>query len=156
MADLNDQTVGAGAGAIKRRAHVFGFVQREGEGFFLINVFARFEGGGKALTVQVLRGGDDDSVDGRIRQQFVVTRVGGCVRHSETSVIEAAGINIGESGNFSRRRSQNFAGELHAAVARADDTDANPVIRAENASGGEASGKACSHVAYEVSARLHG
>ena len=49
----------------------------------------------------------------------------GCVR-------EAAGVDIGEGREFGAGAGDGFAGELRAAVAHADDADAEAVVRAED------------------------
>ena len=152
MADLDH----AIARALVRRAHGFGLFDRERHGLFLIDVFARAHGGDEAFGVQMLRRGDQDGIERRIVEHLPVIRV--CLRAGceLRRVGEAAGVDIGEGGEFGIGTGDGLARELRAAVADADDADAEPVVRAEHASSRETTGETRGHVADEVSSGLHG
>ena len=60
-----------------RGAHAFGVIEREGQRLFLIDVLARFERIDKMFAMEVLRGSDDDRVDGLVVEQPAMVAIGG-------------------------------------------------------------------------------
>ena len=119
-------------------------------------MFAGVHGRDEAFGVQMLRGGDEDGVERRIVEQSAGNRRTSSRRARASGVVEAAGVDIGERREFDVGTGDGFARELRAAVANADDADAEAVVRAENAAGRETAGQARGHVADEVSSGLHG
>ena len=119
-------------------------------------MFAGGHGGDEALGVQMLRRGDQDGIDATDRRAAAGNRHTSSRAGREfRGVGEAAGVDIGEGGEFGVRAGNGFARELRAAVAHADDADAEAVVRAENTASRETAGEARGHVADEVASGLH-
>jgi len=55
------------------------------------------------LAVQVLRRGDEHRVDGRVVEEGAVVRVGLGVGREALGLLEAAGVDVGESREFGVR-----------------------------------------------------
>ena len=119
-------------------------------------MLAGVERGDEVLGVEMLRGGDEDGVDGRIFEQVAIVEMlagGGC---DGTRLFQAAGIDVGHAGAFGVGTGERFAQELGAAGARADDAEAYAVVGSEYVGRGEGAGESGGHVADKITPRLHG
>jgi hypothetical protein len=63
-------------------------IDREGHGLFLINMLAGLDGVDEVLAVQMLRGGDDDGVDGLVIEQAAMIEISGCAGDEPLGVVE--------------------------------------------------------------------
>ncbi len=85
----------------------------------------------------MLRRGDDHRVDGGIFEETAGIRISSGVWCEVQSFFEPAGIDVGEGYEFSVWAGGGFTGELSAAVADADDADADAVTGAEDTTRGK-------------------
>ena len=118
-------------------------------------MLARIHGVDEGLGMQMLRSGDEDGVKRWIVEKLTVIGVRSRGGREFQGVFEAARVNVGKSRDLGGGAGEGFAGELRAAVANADDADADAVVCAENAASGERAGQAGSDVADEVPSGLH-
>ena len=83
----------------------------------------------------MLRRGDHHGIDRFIVQQVSVIRVS--CRRGECALggSEAHAEDIAEGGDFRVRAGAHMVDQFHAAVARTDETDPNPVVCIENPAG---------------------
>ena len=128
MPDLNDSF----AGFLIGRAHSLGVIDRERHRLFLVDVLAGVERRDKMLAVQMLGRRDQDGVDRFVVEQaavIVVRRRGG---NKLFGVVETAGVDVGKRCEVHSRGRNGFANQLHAAIARADNTETNAVVSAQN------------------------
>jgi hypothetical protein len=102
------------------------------QGFFLIDVLARFEGVNEVVAVQVLRRGDNHGVDALVFQQAAIIVVGGRARDDVVRVIQALAVHVGESGYLNLWAGQRLMNQLRAALPDADDAQAHAVVRAQH------------------------
>ena len=99
-------------------------------------MFAGIERGNEVFRVQMLRRGDQDGVDGFIVEQVAVIKKRLRAGHGFLGFLEALGIDVGEGGHFRVGAGDGFAHQLHAAIARADQAQADAAVRAQNTSSG--------------------
>ena len=115
--------------------HPFGVVHRKRHRLFLIDVFPGVERGDKVFTMQVLRRSDQNGVNRFVFEQVLVIEIGLSTRNDLLRVFEAAGIDVRESHELRIRSGNRVADDFHAARTGADDSQANAIVRAENAGG---------------------
>src|ERR1022692_1098374 len=151
VADLH----GAPAGALVSRAHALGMLHAERHGLFLIDVFAGVERRHEVLAMQVLRRGDEDRVDALVVQQVAVVEIGLGGGRDGARVVQALSVDVRDAGEFRVGTCQRLAHELCAAIAGADDADANAVTRSQHVGRGDSAGQTASDFADEDPARLH-
>ena len=71
--------------------------------------------------------------------------------------LQALRIDVGESGDLGVGAGADVIDQLHAAVARADDADADAVVRAQDAgrTSGQGPGQAVGDLTDEIPAGIH-
>ena len=108
------------------------------------------------LGVQMLRRGDQNGVDRFVVQQ--VARIEISLRGGDRlpGFIQPFRKNIGERDDFSIGTGDGFAHQLHAAVAGADEAEADAVVGAQTTGTRQCSGEAGGNLADEFPARMHG
>ncbi len=148
VADLH----GALAGLLEGGAHALGVVHGERHGLFLVDVLAGVQRGDEVLAVQVLRGGDQDGVDGLVVEQVAVVEIGLGSGHDLLRVFQALGVDVGESQEFGIGAIDYFADQGHATIARADDAEANAIVGSQHVGGGQRAGQAGCDLADEIAA----
>ena len=146
MADLH----GALAGFLVGGAHALGVVDGERHGLFLIDVLAGIERGGEMLAMEMLRRGDQDGVDGFVVEQIAVVEIGLGVGRNQFGVFETLGIDIGEGDELGVGAGDGGFNVLHAAVAGADDAEADAVVGSQDVGNRERAGQAGSDFADEI------
>ncbi len=152
MADLHR----ALAGALIRGAHALGVLHAERHGLFLVDVLAGVERGDEVLAMQVLRRGDEHRVDALVVQQVAVIEISLGAGRDGARVFQALGVDVGDAHEFGIGTGQRLAHDLRAAVAGADDAEANAVVGRQHVGRGDGAGQTAGHFADEDAARLHG
>ena len=105
------------------------------------------------LAMQVLRRGDQHGVDGFVVQQPAMIQIAGGIRGKLLGILQPARIDIGECGKIDVGALERPARNLGSTVANADDSHADPVVRAEHAlRHGERGGETGSHGPDEFTA----
>ena len=153
MADLYD--VGAGV-LLVGGAHALGMIHRERHGLFLIDVLAGGEGVGEVLAVQVLRGGDEDGVQVLVVEQAMVVQVGPGAGRDRLHGLERLGVHVGGAHTFHVGQGDSLLEDLAAAIANADDADADALVGAQDIGRGQRASQTGGDVTDEITARLHG
>ena len=131
----------------------------ERHGLFLIDVLAGVERGGEAFGMQVLRRRDEHGVDGFVVEQMAVIEISLGVGRDLLDLFEPVRVNIGRAHAFDTGQRNGLAKDLRAAVARADDAEADAIIGAGNGVGGfggDGAGQSGGDFADEIATRLHG
>ena len=125
--------------------------------FFEIHVLAGGDRIAELLRVKMLRRRDDHGVDGRIVQQTPVIAMDRRAGRNRRGRLQALGIDVGKSRDFGVGAGPDMIDQLHAAIARADDADADAVVRAQHAcrAGGQRPGQAVGDLADEIPAGIH-
>ena len=140
--------------------HGLGFAHTVDHGFLEINVFARFAGQNQHLRVPLVHGGDDDGVDGLVRQQLAEVVIGlglwrpfpGVIHSEAVAVAQRHDVHV---ARFFQPRVQIpvvvvlvghrlnvFRGAAHqariecASATTPDETDIEPVVSAQHPAGG--------------------
>ena len=151
MADLD----GSFARALIRRAHELSVLHGERHSLFLIDVLPGIKCGDEAFGMQVVRRGNNDSVNRFIVEQRaeIAVELRACGKFFR--VFEAARVDVGEGGEFRTGAGGGLARQLRPALANANHADAYPLVRSQHTSGSQAADSG-SDVTDEVSARLHG
>ena len=80
----------------------------------------------------MLRRGDQDGVDALVVEQIAVIQVGLRVGRNLLGVFQPLGVDIGEGDKLGVGTGHGFAHILHAAVAGADDAEADAVVGSQN------------------------
>ena len=107
------------------------------------------------LAVQVLRGGDEDGVDGLVVQQVAVVEVGLDVGDDALHRLQALGVDVGRAHELGIGAGHRLAQDLEAAVAGADDAQADAVVGAEDVRRSQRSGQTGGEPSDESAAGLH-
>ena len=106
--------------------------------------------GGEMLAMQMLRRGDQDGVDALVVEQIAVVEVSLGVRRDLLGVFEALGIDVGEGHEIGVGAGHRLPHDLHAAVARTDNSQPEPFVGSQNIGNSECPGQAGSDFADEI------
>jgi hypothetical protein len=125
-----------------------------GHGLFAVEVFAGCERGDKVLGVEVHGRGVDDGVNVLAFEQAHGVVVGLYAGNFGFGDVAPAGVSVCDGHALDVGLLEGFVEVLHAAVAGADEADANAVVGAERAHGGHGgdSERALAYVAKKIAA----
>ncbi len=113
------------------RAHLLGVIDTERHDLFEIHVLPCIESVRELRCVQVRRSRDHHGVQRGVLKQPAIVRVSCGAGNHALGAFEALRVNVGEGGDFRVGAGPDLASQLHAAVARSDDPDADAISRTE-------------------------
>ncbi len=118
-------------------------------------MFARVERGDEVLRVQVLWRGDEHRIHVLVFQQSPVVGVGLDAGSDLLDLLQAARVDVGGADAFDVFERQRLAQNLLAAVARADDADAETLVGAHRIGRRQSAGQAGGYFADKQTPGLH-
>jgi len=116
-------------------AHALGMVDRKRHGLFLVDVLARAERIDEMLAMQMLGRSDQDGVYRFVVEQAAMVEIGGGVGSDLFGGFKTAGIDVGEGDQVDVVALGGLASDLRAAVADADDAEADTLVSSEDTAG---------------------
>lgn len=139
---------------LKRGTHLFGVVHRERHRFLLINVLAGLDGVSEVFAMQVLRSGDQNSVDILVVEKAAMIEICFGSRDGLLSGFEAARVNVRKSDHFNTWDAHRLAVDFGAAVSGANQSHADAIVRAQYAlwHGGNCCARQTGYFAQEFAA----
>ena len=108
-----------------------------GDGFLDVNVFPGFHGPNRGEHVPVIAGGDDDAVDGFVFHDLAEVLGGLRVREDLLGFLQLRGVRVAKHRDLDAGHFGHASGIATALTAESDAGEADFVIRAEHAAGGE-------------------
>ncbi len=129
MADLDYVTP---AVTFVDRPHLLGLWHAQRHSLFEIHVLAGRYRIAELLRMKMLRRRDDYGVHGRIVQQTAIIRMNRRVGCDPRSGLQASRKDVGESRDFRVGAGADMIDQLHATVARAENANADAVVRPEH------------------------
>ena len=108
-----------------------------GDGFFHIDILTGLHGPDGGEDVPVIAGGDDDGIDGFVIHDLAEVLGGLGVWEDLFGFVQGGGVGVAQVRDFHAGDLGHAAGIAEALAAQADGGDADGVIGAEHAAGGE-------------------
>ena len=154
VADLDHVTAMV---AFVHGAHLLGLRNAQRHGFFEIDVLARRDRIAELLRVKMLGSRDDHRIHGGIVQQTAVIGMDRGAGRYARGRFQPPGIDIGKSRDLSIGACPDMIDQLHPAIARADDADADAFICSQDTgrTSGQGPGQAIGDLPNEFPAGIH-